>query len=171
MMADENRVSLRLLAPPRGRILDRFGVPLADNRQDYHLVIVAEQAGDIVATLAALAALIELGDADRNRGFREVRRKHSFVPVVIRANPSWDEMAGSRFRAGTARRFDEQGLTRHYPFGGTAAHTVGYVAAPSEQELTGDPLLECLISISARAVTKILKTCRCAALPGPVRSR
>ncbi len=143
VMADENRVSLRLLAPPRGRILDRFGVPLADNRQDYHLVIVAEQAGDIVATLAALAALIELGDADRNRVLREVRRKHSFVPVVIRANLSWDEMARIEVAVPELPGVSiEQGLTRHYPFGGTAAHTVGYVAAPSEQELTGDPLLE-----------------------------
>ena len=39
-------MSVRLVAPPRGRILDRFGTPLADNRQDYHLVIVAEQAGE-----------------------------------------------------------------------------------------------------------------------------
>ena len=36
VLADENRINLRLLAPPRGRILDRFGVPLADNRQNYH---------------------------------------------------------------------------------------------------------------------------------------
>src|SRR5262249_42352314 len=36
----------------------------------------------------------------------------------------------------------EQGVVRHYPFGETAAHAIGYVAAVSEQELTGDPLLE-----------------------------
>jgi penicillin-binding protein 2 len=41
VLSDENRINLRLIAPPRGRILDRFGTPLADNRQDYHLVIVA----------------------------------------------------------------------------------------------------------------------------------
>ncbi|MGO9785301.1 MAG: penicillin-binding protein 2, partial [Stellaceae bacterium] len=28
MLADENRINIRLLAPPRGRIVDRFGVPL-----------------------------------------------------------------------------------------------------------------------------------------------
>src|SRR6266403_520239 len=31
---------------------------------------------------------------------------------------------------------------RRYPFGETTAHIVGYVAAVSEQELDGDPLLE-----------------------------
>ena len=51
VLADENRINLRLLAPPRGRILDRFGVALADNRQNYRVVVVPEQAGDIEATL------------------------------------------------------------------------------------------------------------------------
>ena len=46
VLADENRINLQLLAPQRGRILDRFGVPLADNHQNYRLVIVPEQAGD-----------------------------------------------------------------------------------------------------------------------------
>ena len=143
LLADENSLSLRLLAPPRGRILDRFGTPLADNRQDYHLVIVAEQAGDIAATLAALATLIDLGEADRRRVLREVRRRHSFIPVEIRANLSWDEMARIEVAVPELPGVSiEQGLTRQYPFGETAAHSVGYVAAVSEQELTGDPLLE-----------------------------
>jgi penicillin-binding protein 2 len=143
VLADENRISLRLVAPPRGRILDRFGVPLADNRQDYHLVIVAEQAGDIVSTLTSLATLIELSDADRKRVLREVRRKPLFVPVIIRANLTWDEMARIEVAAPELPGVSiEQGLTRHYPFGETAVTATGYVAAVSEQDLTGDPLLE-----------------------------
>jgi penicillin-binding protein 2 len=142
-LADENRMNLRLLAPLRGRILDRFGIALADNRQNYHLVMVAEQAGDIVATLDALAGLIEIGEADRRRVLREIRRKHSFVPVVVRSNLSWDEMARIEVAVPELPGVSiDQGVTRHYPFGDTAAHIVGYVAAVSEQELDGDPLLE-----------------------------
>ena len=93
VLADENRINLRLLAPPRGRILDRFGVALADNRQNYRVVIVPEQTGDIDATLDAIATLIEVSDADRHRVLRDAKRKHAFVPVVVRSNLSWDEMA------------------------------------------------------------------------------
>jgi penicillin-binding protein 2 len=143
VLADENRISLRLVAPPRGRILDRFGTPLADNRQDYHLVVVAEQAGDIRATLDALARLIELAPAEHARVLREVHHKHSFVPVVVRDNLSWDEMARVEVAIPELPGVSvEQGLTRNYPFGETAAHVVGYVAAVAEDELTGDPLLE-----------------------------
>jgi penicillin-binding protein 2 len=143
VLADENRMNLRLLAPVRGRILDRFGVVLADSRQNYQLVIVAEQAGDVAATLEALATLIEISETDRRRVLREIRRKHSFVPVLVRANLTWDEMARVEVATPELPGISiEQGVTRHYPFGGTAAHVVGYVAAVSEQELTGDPLLE-----------------------------
>ncbi len=144
MLADENRINIRLLAPPRGRIVDRFGVALADNQPTYRIVLVAEQAGDIESTLNAVGTLIPLSDADRRRVLRDIRRKHSFVPVTIRENLSWDEMA--RIEVNTLELPGvsiEQGLTRYYPFGESASHVLGYVAAVSEQELTGDdPLLE-----------------------------
>src|SRR5262245_14680193 len=143
VLADENRINLRLLPPPRGRILDRFGVPLADNHQTYRLVIVAEQAGDIAATLDALASLIEISEADRRRVMRDVRRKHPFVPIVVRANLGWEDMTRVEVAIpelpGVAI---EQGLTRFYSLGPSAAHVIGYVAAVSEAELTGEPLLE-----------------------------
>lgn len=143
LLADENRISMRLLAPLRGRILDRFGVVLADNRQDYHLAITAEQAGDLPVTLDALGDLVEIGQADRRRVLREMRRRHSFIPVVVRSNLGWDEMAKVEVAMPELPGVSiDQGVTRHYPFGEIAAHAVGYVAAVSEQELGGDALLE-----------------------------
>jgi penicillin-binding protein 2 len=143
LLSDENRINLRLLAPPRGRILDRSGVALADNGQNYRVVVVPEQTGDLDATLTAIGTLIEIDDADRRRVLRDARRKHSFVPLVVRANLSWDEMARIEVAVPELAGVSiEQGMIRHYPYGPTAAHVLGYVAAVSENELTGDPLLE-----------------------------
>ncbi|MGC2415079.1 MAG: penicillin-binding protein 2, partial [Stellaceae bacterium] len=143
VLSNENRINLRLLAPPRGRIFDRFGVALADNQHNYRVVVVPEQAGNLEATLSALGTLIEIGDADRRRVLRDAKRRHSFVPLVVRANLSWDEMARIEVAvpelAGIAI---EQGMIRSYPYGATAAHVLGYVAAVSEKDLNGDPLLE-----------------------------
>src|SRR4051794_22654830 len=143
VLAEENRINLRLLAPVRGRILDRFGASLADYRRNYRVVVVPEQAGDLEATLRSLGELIELDDADRGRVLREARRKHDFVPVVVRANLSWQEVARIEVAIpelpGVAI---EEGLLRNYPYGALTAHVLGYVAAVSEKDLTGDPLLE-----------------------------
>lgn len=143
LLSDENRINLRLLAPPRGRILDRFGVPLADNKHNFRLVVVPEQTSDLAGTLAALNELIGLDDAERHRLLRQARQQHSFVPLEVRGNLGWDEMAKIEIAipelAGVSI---EQGLTRNYPYGALAAHALGYVAKPSEQELDGSPLLE-----------------------------
>lgn len=143
VMADENRINLRLLVPPRGRIFDRFGVSLADNRQNYRVVVVPEQTANIEATLDAIASLIEVTDTDRHRALRDAKRKHAFVPVVVRANLDWNEMARIEVAIPELPGVSiEQGLLRYYPAGPTAAHILGYVAAVSDKELTGDPLLE-----------------------------
>jgi penicillin-binding protein 2 len=143
LLSDENRINVRLLAPPRGRIVDRFGVALADNKHNFRVVVVPEQTGDLAATLEALGSLIGLDDAERRRLLREARQRHSFVPLEVRGNLSWDEMAKIEVAipelAGVAI---EQGLIRDYPFGQTAAHPLGYVAKASEKELDGNPLLE-----------------------------
>src|SRR5580704_9730695 len=136
MLADENRINIRLVSPPRGRVLDRFGAILADNRPTYRVVLVAEQAGDIDSTLKAVGTLIPLSETDQRRVLRDIRRKHSFVPVMIRENVSWEEMA--RIEVNTLELPGvsiEQALTRYYPFGETASHLVGYVAAVSEDDL------------------------------------
>ena len=42
-MAESNRVSARLIAPPRGRLLDRYGVAVAGNKLNWRALVIAEQ--------------------------------------------------------------------------------------------------------------------------------
>lgn len=144
-LADENRISIRMLLPRRGRILDRHGVPLAVNRENFRLQLVAEQAKDIGATLDSLSSFVPLTDADRQRIMKELKRRRRFVPVTIRENLEWEDV--SRIEVNT---LDLPGITidvgesREYPFGADAVHILGYVGAVTEEELANDrdPLLE-----------------------------
>src|SRR5690606_4821795 len=40
MLAEENRISIRLIPPARGLITDRNGIVLAENRQNYRVVMI-----------------------------------------------------------------------------------------------------------------------------------
>lgn len=143
MLAEENRINMRLLPPPRGRVLDRFGEALAVNRQNFRVLIVSEQTRDVVSTLDALAAVIDLSEYDRDRVQKEVRRRRSFVPVTVRENLNWEEMASIQVNAPDLPGvIVDEGLTRHYPQNQTAAHVLGYVSSVDEDDLTGDPLLQ-----------------------------
>jgi len=143
VLADENRISLRLLAPPRGRILDRFGVELANNRQNYRVVIIREQTDSVERTLAKLSELVGIDDYQKARVTREIERKRKFVPVMVAENLTWDEFSRVNVLSPDLPGIQlDVGETRDYPFGETLAHVIGYVAAVSEQDLDDDPLLE-----------------------------
>ena len=73
LMAEENRINVRLLPPARGEIFDRKGRPLALNRQNYRVVVVREQAGDVEAVLDELARLMDIPPHQRSRALREIR--------------------------------------------------------------------------------------------------
>ena len=141
-LADENRINMQLLPPPRGRIFDRFGQPLAINQLNYRLVIVPEQAGDLERSLVQLGLLIPIETHERERILREAQRKRNFVPITVRENLTWEEVSRIEVNApdlpGT---MIDVGQTRHYLAGEETAHIIGYVGAVSEKELAGDPVL------------------------------
>lgn len=142
-LADENRINLRLLPPPRGRIVDRYGIPLAINQRNFRVLVIPEQARNVERTLDSLSALIPIGDGDRRRVLRDMRRRRSFVPLTVRENLGWDEVAKIEVNAPDLPGvMIDVGQTRFYPYGMETAHVLGYVAAVSEKDLTGDPLLE-----------------------------
>ena len=142
MLAEENRISLRLVAPSRGIILDRFGVPLAINQQNFRIVMVPERSRDVERTLALVSQIVPLTDADRRRIQREIQRKRRFMPVTLKENLSWEQMAQIEVNTPDLPGVSiEVGEIRNYPFAESTAHILGYVGAVSEAELTGDPVL------------------------------
>lgn len=145
VLADENRINIRLLPPPRGRVLDRNGVPMAVNRQNYRVLIVSEQIDDLDDTLDTLGNLIPISDHDRGRIAREIKRRRSFVPVTVRENLTWEDVARIELNAPDLPGvMIDVGQSRNYPLEGLGAHLLGYVSAVSEADLQAstDPLLE-----------------------------
>ena len=143
LLADENRINHRLLAPSRGRIFDRNGAPLARNTPTYRVLVIPEQARDLRATLDDLARLVPLTEERALAVLAEAGRRRSFIPIAVREDLSWTEVSRVAINGpdlpGVAL---DAGLLRDYPAGEALAHVVGYVGPVSERELTGDPLLE-----------------------------
>ena len=138
-LAEENRISARLVAPPRGRILDRFGTAVAGNKLNWRALLIAEQTEDVGLTLDNLARIVLAADNERVRIEREVHRHRRFIPTMVREFLTWDEMARIEVNAPDLPGIlIDVGTTRVYPFRDKLAHIVGYVAPPSEADTTGD---------------------------------
>ena len=145
VLSDGNRISMRLLAPSRGLIFDRQGRPMAVNRQNYRVLIIPEQVRDLDAALNMLSNIIPIGDHDRARILREIKRHRRFVPVTVRENLTWEDVARIELNVPDLPGvMIDVGQMRDYPLADLGAHLLGYVSAVDEKDLEGqsDPLLE-----------------------------
>lgn len=142
LLAENNRISARLIAPPRGRILDRSGAVIGGNQLNWRALLTAELATDIDATLDRFARIVPLADHDRARIERELRRRRRFIPVIVREFLTWEDMAQVEVNAPDLPGiFVDVGTTRTYPLGPALAHVVGYVAPPNEADVADEPTL------------------------------
>lgn len=147
MLADENRINIRLLPPARGLIFDRNGIPIAENEQNYRIVIVREDAGDVDEVIANLSRLVPLPPEELERALKEMKRRSPFVPVTIADRLTWEDMAEVAVNTPALPGITpEVGLSRHYPMGADFAHIIGYVGPVSDYDLERlddrDPLLQ-----------------------------
>ncbi len=136
MLAEENRVSMRLLAPLRGDIVDRFGRVLASNKQNYRAMLISEQTPDVDATLDRLSRIVEIDDFRRRRILRDIARTPRFMPVTVAEGLTWEQFAKVNINEpDLAGILPDVGETRDYPYGEEFAHILGYVAAVSEADI------------------------------------
>ncbi len=143
--AEDNRVSERLIAPPRGRIMDRFGVELANSRRNYRVLLVSEQATEgVQAALDTIGKVILLSDQQKKKILHDIAMNKKFVPVPVAENLSWDEFSRVNLHLPYLPGIQcDVGETRDYPFGKELVHTLGYVSSvsPQDMEHDDDPLM------------------------------
>ncbi|WP_145107084.1 penicillin-binding protein 2 [Cereibacter sediminicola] len=147
LLAEENRINIRLIPPTRGQIFDRNGRLIAGNEQNYRVVITREDAGDVEAVLRRLAGVIPLTEPDIERVLAEAKRHSPFVPIIVADRMAWQDLSKVAINAPSLPGVTpEVGLSRAYPLDTDFAHVVGYVGPVSESDLARiedpDPLLK-----------------------------
>lgn len=143
MLAENNRINVRLIKPPRGLIMDRLGKMLAINDQNFRLIVIPEQVDDLNLTLRRLQKYITLTDKDVARLKKQARKNPKFFPLEIRENLDWETVAKIEVNLpdlpGVAV---DVGEVRYYPLAQSTAHILGYVGAVAKGEEGTDPLLK-----------------------------
>lgn len=140
-LSDKNRISLRLIAPQRGEIMDRFGVPLAVNRPDFRAMIIPEQAGNVKDVVERLSRIIPISDREKEIIMEDVKNNKAFTPILVKENLSWEDMAKIEMRLPDFSGISvEEGQSRSYPLSTATAHIIGYTGLVSKSEVTEDPV-------------------------------
>lgn len=136
LLAEENRINLRLLPPERGQIFDRHGIILAQNEPVYRINYIREDAGPGREVLDRLAQLIQMSPEDTEAAWRDIKNSPAFLSVNVADRITWEDI--SRVAVNTPALpgvTPEVGLSRVYPLEQDFAHVVGYVGPVSERDL------------------------------------
>ena len=142
LQADDNQFNYRLQPPVRGRLLDRFGEAIAENRESYRLLIVPEQAGDPRAALERLANYMPLSRDRIDRLLRQIARSPRFKPVTIAEDLDWETFSRINLHLPELSGITpDVGEVRTYPHPQALAHVTGYVQAAPPEAANDDPLL------------------------------
>ncbi|MBQ2887280.1 MAG: penicillin-binding protein 2 [Alphaproteobacteria bacterium] len=145
LLSDSNRMSQRLLVPPRGSINDRNGIELATNNQNFQAMLIPEQARKIDNLLENITPILNLKEEDITRIKTDIKRHRKFVPIKIKDNLSWEEVSTIMINSNAyPGLFIDEGLTRHYPYKEYTAHPLGYVGSVSKTDIekSDAPLLQ-----------------------------
>ncbi len=133
--AEGNRTAVVPIVPPRGRIVDRHGVVLAENLPVFTLEIVPARTPNLDATLERLGELVTLTPRDLQRFRRLLAESKRFDPVPLKSRLSEEEMARVAAHLWALPGVDIQARQlRRYPLGSTAAHVIGYIGRISQRD-------------------------------------
>jgi penicillin-binding protein 2 len=144
-LSDNNRFNFNMLLPERGIIRDRFGMPLAYNRQNFRLVMIPERASDVNKTLDRVSAISPLSDLQRRRIDKDIRQNPNFVPILIKDNVDWETFTALNMRLHALPGIvAEAGQGRAYPENGVFSHVLGYIGRAGDKDIASDndPLLK-----------------------------
>ena len=131
-----NQYNFRITPPPRGRIVDRYGVELAGNRPNFRLLLARDEVSDPNAMLDQIAQLVPIDDTRRKQVLRDLVNTPRFVPVSVADDLTWEEFARVNVRTPELPGVTaDMGEARVYPFGGAFAHVIGYVSRVSADDM------------------------------------
>lgn len=138
-LSDRNRINIKMIAPSRGQITDRFGVPLAINNQNFRVLMVPEQTDDVEKSLQNLAQLIDIDDREIQKVLKDSKKSAAFIPLEVTDNLTWEEVSKLEVHiTDLAGMSVDEGEIRNYPYAEATAHVVGYVGAVTKNDLSDD---------------------------------
>ncbi|MGK3111702.1 penicillin-binding protein 2 [Candidatus Pantoea formicae] len=133
--SNENDIKMIPIAPTRGLIYDRNGIPLVRNVTWYDILITPYKIDNMQETLKELTPIVDLTPEEIETFEHELKQNSRYKPVELKGELTDEQVA--RF---SVNQFRFTGVSidtyqdREYPYGADLAHVVGYVSKINDND-------------------------------------
>ena len=142
LLSDDNRISEHLVAPARGALYDRVGRTIAEDRENFRVMVIPALCRDLSATLDAISEIVAVGPAAKDRVMRAARRQSGYFPVLVTEGLDWRQFALlSVLAPQIAGMRTDRATYRRYVRARSMAHVVGYVGLADKEEVGAHPVM------------------------------
>jgi penicillin-binding protein 2 len=135
-MAERNRVRSIPVIAPRGRMLDRDGRVLVDNRPSFSVLLLRDDPVLVEKNLPAIADGLGITMEDLKDDLSTTRALPKFQPIIIKPEASDADIAFIESHRSDIPILEMISVSRRrYISGGFMGHASGYVGEVSEQQI------------------------------------
>ncbi len=135
-MAERNRVRSIPVIAPRGRMLDRDGRVLVDNRPSFSVLLLRDDPALVEKNLPAIADGLNIAAEDLRDDLSITRNLPKFQPIIIKPEASDADIAFIESHRSDIPILEMISISRRrYLPNGFMAHASGYVGEVSEQQI------------------------------------
>ncbi|MGC9323884.1 MAG: penicillin-binding protein 2 [Desulfomonilia bacterium] len=134
-LSRNNRIRMVSIKAPRGKIIDREGAVLADNRPAYNVMMMPEDISNVGMISLDLSRILEQTETEIEARIRDAKT-NPYDPVFLARDVSFNEVAMIE-----AEIFSLPGISidvtpeRDYVFKDLAPHVLGFLGEISKREL------------------------------------
>jgi len=135
-MAEQNKVRSIPIIAPRGRMLDRDGRVLVDNRPSFSVLLLRDDPKLVEQYLPAISEGLGISMDDLHDQLQNTRNLPKFQPIVIKPEASSADLDFIESHRTDVPVLEMLSVSRRrYMPNGFLAHATGYVGEASEQQI------------------------------------
>jgi penicillin-binding protein 2 len=135
-MAERNRVRYIPVIAPRGRMLDRDGRVLVDNRPSFSVLLLRDEPALVEKHLAGISDGLGIPIEDLRDQLDNTKNLPKFQPIIIKPDASPEDIAFIESHRSDIPVLEMISVSRRrYLPGGFLSHAAGYVGEVSEQQI------------------------------------
>ena len=141
--SEANRLKKEKVIAARGRIYDRNGKVIIDNRAAFDVVLVSQYYSFEDTENRRLASALKIDRAELDRKLSKIHRGPSYAPGLIKADITKEVIAAVETEPKGFLGVDiENNVQRKYHYGEVSAQLFGYISEVGKQDIRTNPKLQ-----------------------------